>query len=114
MRNWSRSRIAATRDPCEASWQISPSRCCLPRGARFSSCRTNPWLADIEIVEVRMWRKSKTRRAYSRELPGGGFVAIDVTPVISLFHGRRYHGTLMVERRVAWRRDGHAAPVIAN
>jgi hypothetical protein len=61
-----------------------------------------------------MWRKLKTQRAYSRELPGGGFVAIDVTPAMSLFHGRRYHGTLTVERRVPWRRDGHAAPVIAK
>jgi hypothetical protein len=61
-----------------------------------------------------MWRKSKMQRAYTRDLPGGGFVAIDVICAPSLFHGRRYHGTLMVERRVSWRRDGHSAPVIAE
>lgn len=58
--------------------------------------------------------KSKARRAYARDLPGGGFVAIDVTPVTSLFHGRRYHGTLTVERRASWRRHGHEPPVIAE
>ena len=61
-----------------------------------------------------MWRKEAARRAYTRELPGGGFVAIDVTPVTSLFHGRRYHGTLIVERRAGWRREGHSAPVIGE
>src|SRR5881394_1627683 len=49
-----------------------------------------------------------------RELPGGGFVAIDVTPVSSILHRRRYHGTLMVERRAGWRREGHSPPVIAE
>jgi len=61
-----------------------------------------------------MWRKAKTQRAYTRELPGGGFVAIDVTPVTSLLHGRRFHGTLTVERRSNWRRDGHTPPVIGH
>jgi len=57
---------------------------------------------------------SHAQRAYSRELPGGGFVAIDVTPVKSLFHTQYFHGTLMVERRTGWRRAGHEAPIIAE
>lgn len=61
-----------------------------------------------------MWRKAITERAYTRELPGGGFVAIDVTPVTSLLHGRHFHGTLIVERRASWRRAGHPAPVIGE
>ena len=61
-----------------------------------------------------MWRKAKTQRAYTRELPGGGFVAIDVTPVTSLLHGRHFHATLTVERRSSWRRDGHVPPVIGE
>jgi hypothetical protein len=65
-------------------------------------------------AEVAMWRKPKTLRAYLRDLPGGGFVAIDVTVVGSLFHRRQFHGTLIVERRATWRRDGHSAPVIGE
>ena len=61
-----------------------------------------------------MWRKSQAQRAYSRDLPGGGFVAIDVTSAASLLHGRRYHGTLTVERRATWRREGHTPPVIGE
>jgi len=57
---------------------------------------------------------SHAQRAYSRELPGGGFVAIDVTPVKSLFHTKYFHGTLMVERRSDGRREGHDAPIIAE
>jgi hypothetical protein len=61
-----------------------------------------------------MWRTAKIQRAYTRELPGGGFVAIDVTDLSSLVRGPRYRATLMVERRASWRRSGHAAPVIAE
>lgn len=61
-----------------------------------------------------MWRKSETQRAYVRELPGGGFVAIDVEPVSSLFHRQRYHGTLTVERRASCRGEGHSPPVIGE
>ena len=63
---------------------------------------------------IDMWWDSKTERAYVRELPGGGFVAIDVHAVHSLFHGRRYVGTLAVERRTGWRRAGHTPPIIAE
>lgn len=58
--------------------------------------------------------KTKTQRAYIRDLPGGGFVAIDVTRVGSLFRRRHYHGTLIVERRAGWRREGHRAPIIGE
>jgi len=61
-----------------------------------------------------MWQKAKTQRAYTRELPGGGFVAIDVTSVTSILGGRHFRGTLIVERRVSWRRDGHMPPVIGQ
>ena len=61
-----------------------------------------------------MWQKAKAQRVFLRDLPGGGFVAIDVVPVTSLLHGRRYHGTLVVERRASWRRHGHVAPVIGE
>ena len=57
---------------------------------------------------------STTQRAYFRELPGRGFVAIDVTPATSLFRRRHYRGSLIVERRAESRRVGHAPPVIAE
>ncbi len=57
---------------------------------------------------------SKVQRAFVRQLPGGGFVAIDVVPVTSMFHRRRYHGSLVVERRASSRRQGHVPPVIAE
>lgn len=61
-----------------------------------------------------MWHDTKTERAYLRHLPGRGFVAIDVTPTSWFFSGRRYRGSLIVERRSAQRRHGHAPPVIAE
>jgi hypothetical protein len=57
---------------------------------------------------------SKIQRAFVRRLPGDGFVAIDVTPVTSMFGRRRYRGSLIVERRASWRRQGHTPPVIAE
>ena len=54
-----------------------------------------------------------TTHRYSRDLPGGGYVAIAVE--------RRYEGerevpvtTVIVERRQPDRRDGHPAPVVAE
>ena len=47
---------------------------------------------------------------YTRELPGGGFVAID-----SLTDSRGYHARLWVERRSdPVRRYGHLPPIIAE
>jgi hypothetical protein len=57
---------------------------------------------------------SKTRREYTRALPGGGFVAIDVTPVLSVLGRRHFRGTLVVERRAGARCEGHSPPVIAE
>jgi len=45
-------------------------------------------------------------RIYVRALPGGGFVAIDVVRVWSLFR-RRYRGRIVIERRSAERRTRH-------
>ena len=54
-------------------------------------------------------------RIYERQLPGGGFVAIEVTPVRNLLGKRKYHGQVVVERRIEqWRRPGHAPPAVAE
>jgi hypothetical protein len=59
------------------------------------------------------WR-SKPRRAYTRGLPAGGFVAIDVLQTRSIWRGRLYEGRLIVERRLRSRRKGHVPPVIGR
>jgi hypothetical protein len=47
---------------------------------------------------------------YSRTLPGGGYVTIEVEP-----RDREIRAMLFVERRVdPLRRDGHAPPVVAE
>ena len=47
---------------------------------------------------------------YSRTLPGGGYVAIEVEP-----HEKAVHAMLFVERRVdPVRRSGHHPPVVAE
>ena len=47
---------------------------------------------------------------YTRQLPGGGYVAIEATR-----HDKEYRLSLFVERRVdPKRRSGHAPPVIAE
>jgi hypothetical protein len=51
---------------------------------------------------------------FVRELPGGGFAAIDVHPRKALWNHRRFRGTLVVERRPASRRAGHTPPTIAE
>lgn len=51
---------------------------------------------------------------YTRDLPGGGFVAIDATPV-ELAGVPCHRARLWVERRAdVTRRTGHAPPVIAQ
>jgi hypothetical protein len=54
---------------------------------------------------------SKTQRAYARDLPGGGFAAIDVTPVLSLLRGRCYEACLLIERR-SKRRSPDQQPLV--
>jgi hypothetical protein len=53
------------------------------------------------------------RRIFWRELPGGGVVAIDVLTGRSPLGRRRFHGSVVVERRSHQRRDANA-PVIAR
>jgi hypothetical protein len=65
-------------------------------------------------MTMTMTSDSKTQRAYVRELPGGGFVAIDVTPATSLLPGRHFHGAIVVERRAYWRREGHSPVEVAD
>lgn len=52
---------------------------------------------------------------YLRQLPGGGFVAIEVTQLRTLLGQRRFRGEVIVERRIEReRREGHAAPAVAH
>ena len=52
-------------------------------------------------------------RVFRRELPGGGFVAIDVVPSRSLLGRHRFDGCVVVERRAHANRGG-IAPVVAR
>ena len=57
----------------------------------------------------------RSSRPFHRELPGGGFVAIEITPRTSDWQERVvYDGRIVVERRAHDRRYGHEPPVIAN
>jgi hypothetical protein len=58
--------------------------------------------------------KSKTLRAYQRELPGGGFVAIDITTAVTMLRGRCWYGRIVVERRSEPSRRTGNAPVIGH
>jgi hypothetical protein len=59
-------------------------------------------------------QRDLTDRAYFRELPGGGFAAIDIAVDAPRWKRCTYRGTVTVERRVASRGAGHPAPVIAT
>jgi len=77
-----------------------------PRGShRYRPART---VVEGLVLLIR------EHQAYLRSLPGRGFVAIKVAPAFSLFQGRHYRGSLIVERRAPWRRPGHRPPVIAE
>jgi hypothetical protein len=53
--------------------------------------------------------------AYRRDLPGGGFVALEVQPMrTSWWRHPRYEGRVLVERRSTSRDGDHASPVIAR
>lgn len=56
---------------------------------------------------------ASTCRVFRRDLPGGGFVAIDVVASRSLFGRHRFEGCVIVERRARPSRAG-VAPVIAR
>src|SRR4026207_417078 len=56
-----------------------------------------------------------SERGYERQLPGGGFVAIEVTAFRNILGQRKYHGEVVVERRILReRRQGHEAPAVAE
>jgi hypothetical protein len=53
--------------------------------------------------------------AYRRDLPGGGFVAVEVQPMrTSWWRHPRYEGRVLVERRSEARDGDHSSPVIAR
>jgi hypothetical protein len=52
-------------------------------------------------------------RLYRRELPGGGYVAVDVTCERALWR-TKFRGKLIVERRTTGRAEHHEPPVIAE
>jgi hypothetical protein len=52
-------------------------------------------------------------RFYERRLPSGGFVAIQVSPVRTLFGPAMMRAEIVVERRPESRRQGHRAPIAA-
>jgi hypothetical protein len=61
-----------------------------------------------------MSRNPHCQRPFERHLPGGGFVAIEVTSDKSVWRNRVFRGSVVVERRAASRRQGHHPPVIAT
>jgi hypothetical protein len=67
---------------------------------------------DPQVQRDAIERESE--QVYHRQLPGGGFVAIEVTPSRNILGRTSYRGEVVVERRSAYeRRAGHVAPVIA-
>lgn len=61
-----------------------------------------------------MFKNSKRERPFERQLPGGGYVAIEVESKRSLWRSPVFHGTVVVERRAAPRRGGDGLPIIAT
>ncbi|MEX2154444.1 MAG: hypothetical protein WD825_13975 [Gemmatimonadaceae bacterium] len=59
-------------------------------------------------------RGPHSQQIYKRQLPGRGFVTIEVSTVRNVLGRRKYHGEVVVERRSPERREGHDAPVIAR
>lgn len=55
-----------------------------------------------------------TERVYLRSLPGGGYVAIDVTTVRRFLRKARYRGAVLVERRADGERRRTLPPVVAE
>jgi hypothetical protein len=57
----------------------------------------------------------ESTRAFTRELPGGGYVAIEVTVTTRPDGATACRGELVVERRAEVdRREGHPVPVVAE
>ena len=60
-------------------------------------------------------RLRPSHEVYHRQLPGGGYVAIEVSPSRTFLGQRSYHGEVVVERRnERERRAGHEAPIVAQ
>jgi hypothetical protein len=74
------------------------------------------WPVRFEAMEMRkeMFELSNDERRFHRDLPGGGFVAIDVRRVKSIWRSPSFRGRVVVERRGAERRKGHQPPTIAS
>lgn len=83
---------------------------------RFAEGGMTGQLAQDPTESDDMERRT-SERVFVRELPGGGFVAIEVTAVsgwTALLGRTRYRGEVIIERRTEQtRRSGHAAPAIA-
>jgi hypothetical protein len=63
-----------------------------------------------------MWyseRDSSQTQVYRRKLPSGGYIAISMQPVQTLFGPAKMRGHVVVERRAEERRAGHAPPIAA-
>ena len=52
--------------------------------------------------------------AFVRELPGGGFAAIDISVDTPLWRRSTYRGTLTIERRANTRTATHSPPVVGT
>jgi len=61
-----------------------------------------------------MFENLNCHQPFVRHLPGGGFVAIEVSSAKSLWRKPRFRGRVVVERRAASRTGGHQPPVIAT
>ena len=55
-----------------------------------------------------------TERVYLRTLPGGGYVAIDVTKERRFLRKARYRGAVLVERRADGQRHRPLHPVVVT
>jgi len=58
--------------------------------------------------------RSRQYEPFKRDLPGGGYVAIEVTSTQRFWRPRVYDGRVIIERRANGRRAGHTPPVIAT
>ena len=58
--------------------------------------------------------KTEPCQPFRRDLPGYGYVAIEVSSMKRMWRPRVYEGKVVIERRADWRREGHEPPVIAR
>jgi len=61
-----------------------------------------------------MFHGTEPCQPFKRDLPGYGYVAIEVTSTKRMWRPRHYEGRVVIERRADWRRAGHEPPVIAR